>query len=352
MRQSMNQEHAKSVPEPSGQNGKERLLPGFGLPKSALLPDFSRVETGGDGLFRTGEDGVLDILTPKDRKTDFIIYEHKTLCYVKSAMGHPAIYPLPEADFEGPAEAVLMDLDGTSVHSEAFWMWIIEQSMARLMGDSFFRLEPEDEPHVSGHSVSEHLQYCIDKYCPGASVEEARKHYFAVTRHEMNEIMAGRGKEGAFTPAPGLKEFLLALKDHGIRIGLVTSGLYEKAWPEVLSAFRTLGLGDPLKLYDAVITAGQAIRQGQAGTLGELAPKPHPWLYAETARVGLGLGPASRHRVIGIEDSSAGILSIRLAGFPALGIAGGNIVQSGVAPLMKKQYDSLTGMLPFILGTS
>ena len=52
--------------------------------------------------------------------------------------------------------------------------------------------------------------------------------------------MEGRGKEGAFTPSHGLKEFLLALKEMNIKIGLVTSGLYEKAWPEILSAFRTL----------------------------------------------------------------------------------------------------------------
>lgn len=328
-------------------------LPGFGLPLPALKQEghMSECETGGEGMFRAGSDGVLHILTPRDRKADFIVYQDKTLCYVKSAMGHPAIYPLPEADFEGPAEAVLMDLDGTSVHSEAFWIWIIERSMALLMENPGFRLESEDEPHVSGHSVSEHLQYCIGKYCPERSVEEARGHYFAVTEYEMKEIMAGRGKEGAFTPAPGLKEFLLELKGRGIRIGLVTSGLYEKAWPEVLSAFRTLKLGDPLELYDAVITAGQAIRQGQAGTLGELAPKPHPWLYAEAARVGLGLAPEHRRRVVGIEDSSAGVLSIRLAGYAAFGIDGGNISASGVAPLVKRQYGSLTDMLPAILGS-
>lgn len=326
------------------------ILPGFGLPLNGLQPDLTEMETGGDGMFRTGKDGVLMILSPKDRKTDFIVYEDKTLCYVKSSMGYPALYPFPEAEFEGPAEAVLMDLDGTSVHSEPFWMWIIERSVARLTGNPGFRLEAEDEPHVSGHSVSEHLQYCIGKYCPGRSVEEARRHYFDITRYEMNEIMKGRGRERAFTPAPGLKEFLLTLKGNGVKIGLVTSGLYEKAWPEVLSAFRTLGLGDPLELYDAVITAGQAIRKGQAGTLGELAPKPHPWLYAEAARVGLGLPASARRRVVGIEDSSAGVLSIRLAGFSCFGIAGGNIAGSGLSPVVKAQYGGLTDMLPAILG--
>ena len=59
-------------------------------------------------------------------------------------MGHPAIYPLREAAFEAPAEAVLMDLDGTSVHSEQFWVWIIERTVARMLGEEGFALEAAD----------------------------------------------------------------------------------------------------------------------------------------------------------------------------------------------------------------
>jgi len=323
-------------------------IPGFGEFPSEYEADLIDLPTGGDGLFRVGADGVRRIVTPLDRKEEFVCYDDKTLCYIKSAMGYPAIYPLEEARFEGPAEAVLMDLDGTSVHSEHFWMWIIERTTARLLGKPKFELEPVDEPHVSGHSVSEHLQYCIDKYCPDKKVEDARRIYFEVTHHEMAEITAGRGRADAFTPSPGLKEFLLELKGRGIKIGLVTSGLFEKAWPEILSAFRTLNLGDPLEFYDAIISAGHAIRKGQAGTLGELTPKPHPWLYAETARVGLGLSKASRGRVIGMEDSSAGVVSIRLAGFAAIGVAGGNIAKGGVRPLMNYSVTDLTEALPII----
>jgi beta-phosphoglucomutase-like phosphatase (HAD superfamily) len=326
------------------------VLPGIGSIPDAYRNDFLDQPESGDGRWRVGQDGVRRILTPLDRKTEFIVFAEHTLAHVRSAMGYPALYPLAEARFEPPAEAVLMDLDGTSVHSEAFWVWIIEQTTARLLGDPGFRLAPADAPHVSGHSVSEHLQYCIRTYCPGRPVEEARRHYFEITRHELAEILAGRGRADAFQPAPGLREFLLALKGRGIRIGLVTSGLYEKAWPEIVSAFRTLGLGDPLAFYDAIISAGFAIRPGQAGTLGELAPKPHPWLYAETARVGLGLPPERRHRVIGIEDSGAGVVSIRLAGFAALGVAGGNLAASGVRPLLLGECASLADALPIILG--
>lgn len=300
-------------------------------------------------FFEVGKDGVKNILTPADKKIDIIEFNDKRLCYVKSSMGYPAIYPMHETRFEPKAEAILMDLDGTSVHSEHFWMWVIEQTTARLLNNSGFKREVEDEPYISGHSVSEHLQYMIDKYAKGASLELARQYYFEIVNHEMDEIMKGRGKQDAFTPAPGLKEFLTTVKGEGIKIGLVTSGLYEKAMPEIISAFRQLGMGDPVEFYDAIITAGQALRKGQTGTLGELSPKPHPWLYAETARVGLGIPFERRHKVLGVEDSSAGVVSIKLAGFSCVGISGGNIDKAGIADLCDYHVNTLSEILDIIL---
>jgi beta-phosphoglucomutase len=164
----------------------------------------------------------------------------------------------------------------------------------------------------------------------------------------MKEIMEGRGREDAFKPSPGIKEFLYELKSMKVKIGLVTSGLYEKAWPEILSAFRTLDMGDPKDFYDAIISAGFPIRKGEVGTLGELSPKPHPWLYAETCRVGLGLEFLDRNSVIGIEDSGAGVCSVRLAGFPTIGIAGGNIIESGTRELCDYYCESFEEILAII----
>ena len=98
-------------------------------------------------------------------------------------------------------------------------------------------------------------------------MEEARAIYFDTTEYEMKEILEGRGKEGAFTPAPGLREFLEEVKGNGVKIGLVTSGLYTKAMPEIISAFQTLKMGDPLDFYDAVITAGQTFKKGSESLL-------------------------------------------------------------------------------------
>lgn len=316
----------------------------------SLSPDggFHRLSQTSDGAFVAGTNGVQAVVATGDRKVEFVAFADRTLAYVKSELGYPAYYPVHPVEVRKPIKAILMDLDGTTIRSEEFWIWIIEKTTASLLGDPNFKLEESDLPFVSGHSVSEHLSHCINKYCPKKTVEEARTFYFQHTHFEMNEIMEGRGKPHAFTPTPGIKEFLLAVKGLGIKIGLVTSGLYEKAWPEILDGFKTLGMGDPNDFYDAIITAGFPLRKGSPGTLGELSPKPHPWLYAETARVGLGIDFADRHSVVGIEDSGAGICSVRLAGFAALGIAGGNIDESGTRDLCNGYFQSFEEILEFI----
>lgn len=306
------------------------------------------LETSGDGRFSIGENGVKSIVSTGDKKVEFICFGSHSLAYVKSALGYPAYYPVKEVKLEKPVKAILMDLDGTSVQSEEFWIWIIEKTTASLLNNPKFSLEEADMPFVSGHSVSEHLQYCIRKYCPDKTVEEARKYYFEHTNFEMDEIMKGRGKDGAFKPSPGLKDFLYELKSIKIKIGLVTSGLYEKAWPEILSAFKTLKMGDPKDFYDAIITAGFPLRKGQPGTLGELSPKPHPWLYSEICRVGLGFGPEESSHIAGIEDSAAGVCSIRLAGFSVIGFGGGNIKKSGTIALCNNFCDTFEEVLKII----
>ena len=326
----------------------KELAPTHGIGPVSMDSGLIPLRKCADGMNEVGVNGVVAIAVTRDGKVEFIAYEGHTIAYVKSALGYPAYYPVHPVKMEKPLRAVLMDLDGTSVRSEPFWVWIIQLSISSLLDDPKFELEEADLPCVSGHSVSEHLQYCIRKYCPDKTVEEARKHYFQHTDREMKAILAGHGREGAFTPSPGLKDFLMALKEMGLKIGLVTSGLYEKAWPEIVSAFKTLGMGDPAAFYDAIITAGFALRKGEAGTLGELSPKPHPWLYAETARVGLGIPFEDRNRIVGIEDSGAGVCSIRLAGFPVIGFAGGNILDSGARGLCEHYCETFDRILDII----
>jgi beta-phosphoglucomutase-like phosphatase (HAD superfamily) len=331
----------------------------MGLMRTVHIPDLGDIEPGSgfnalditsDGKYAAGRLGVADIVATGDNKVEFISFGTHTLACVKSAIAFPAYYPVYPVALRRPLKAVLMDLDGTTVRSEEFWIWIIQMSVASLLGNPKFEFEEADLPFVSGHSVSEHLQYCIDKYCPGKSLEEARKYYFEHTHREMDEIMQGRGKDGAFTPTAGVKDFLLELKGMGVKIGLVTSGLYEKAYPEIISAFKTLDMGDPKDFYDAIISAGFPLRKGFAGTLGELSPKPHPWLYSETCIVGLGIGFDERGGVLGIEDSGAGVCSVRLAGYTTVGISGGNIIESGTRAVCDYFEQDFAGIMKIIKG--
>jgi beta-phosphoglucomutase-like phosphatase (HAD superfamily) len=308
---------------------------------------FVRLSVTGDGRFAAGEGGVKGLFATGDRKVEFVDFGSHSLALVHSGLGYPAYYPVSPVEESAPVSAVMMDLDGTTVHSEEFWIEIIRRTTASVLGDGGFCLSEEDLPFVSGHSVSEHLNYCLEKYHAGASLEEARAVYFRHVHGEMRDILAGKETDG-FRPNDGVKEFLLALKERGIKIGLVTSGLYEKAWPEILSAFREMELGDPVDFYDAIITAGYPLGPGAAGTLGELEAKPHPWLYAETAAVGLGAGEASRGSVIGVEDSGAGVCSIRLSGHYTVGISGGNILQSGTRGLCGMFCERFAEILDYI----
>lgn len=309
--------------------------------------DLIEIPATADGLYKAGEDGVITVLSTGDKKVEFVVYKGKTMAFVPSVTGYSAYYPVYEVSAEAPKKAILMDLDGTSVKSEEFWMSIIEASFARLIKNPKFTLEAADSPFVAGHSVSEHLTYCIEKYCPGQSLEAARQIYYETVDYELGEIMAGRGRKGAFTPTEGLKDFLYELKARNVKIGLVTSGLYEKAMPEIISAFDTLNMGDPLDFYDAIITAGNAFKGRQTGNMSELPIKPHPWVYTETGVYGLHIPFEERHTALAVEDSGAGVCAARLAGYYTVGLTGGNIIKSGTRALCGDYVQSFEEILKF-----
>ena len=99
-----------------------------------------------------------------------------------------------------------MDLDGTSVHSEPFWIWIIQMTVATLLGNPASSWS--SRPAFRGRSPrSRHLTYCMRTYCPGRTLEEARATYFEHTHRELDALLAGSGRREAIQPAPGLPTF-------------------------------------------------------------------------------------------------------------------------------------------------
>ena len=169
--------------------------------------------------------------------------------------------------------------------------------------------------------------------------------YHKLAAFELNEIMEGRGNTSAFKPREHLKEFLTEVKNAGVKIGLVTSGLEYKAIPEVVSTFREIGLGDPLEFYDAIITGGKR-KTGNYGTMGELCAKPHPWIYAE---IGTALAGNENNKIIAMEDSSSGVVSARTAGYNVIGLNDGNLIKSGTDKLCIKCVDNFDEALKIIL---
>lgn len=258
--------------------------------------------------------------------------------------GVKAIYPFPKTNYKPQAKYLLMDLDGTTVKSEEFWIWLIQRTVQELTNNPNFAFVAEDIPYVSGFSTIEHLDYCIQKYKLDADVLTANNVYHRLAEYELNEILEGRGNASAFHPREGLKEFLTEVKRRGIKIGLATSGLHYKAVPEILSTFRNLDMGDPVEFYDAIVTGG-ARKTGQYGTIGEMAVKPHPWVYAELA---MGLGVLDKSQVIVLEDSSSGLISGRLAGFDVIGFKDGNITASGTEELTYAMVDTFEEVLKLL----
>lgn len=245
------------------------------------------------------------------------IHQGKVDCY----------YPWKDLEKPTSIKCVMMDLDGTSVKSEEFWVYIIEKTTATLLNDPSFRLSNVDNPYVQGFTTIEHLSYCKNKYKFRQSLEEAILIYHQVARKELKDILLGKGKNGAFSPRKGLKKFLFYLKKKNIKIGLATSGLDYKAIPEIVSAFKELDMGDPLSFYDCIITGGKEKKKEEYGTMGELCAKPHPWIYSELA---LGLGIKNKKEAIIIEDSSAGVISGKIAGYNVIGFSDGNLIESGL----------------------
>lgn len=259
--------------------------------------------------------------------------------------GIDAFYRMPKVKTNPKIKYLLMDLDGTTVRSEEFWMYLIEQTARELLNNPNFKLSKEDVPFVCGYSTSEHLLYVKNKYHFSQDMNTALEVYDRICKYELDEIMAGRGNVNAFRPREGLKEFLLTVKKSGIKIGLATSGLDYKSVPEIVSAFKVMDLGDPLYFYDRIVIGGNQKVHGEYGRTGELSAKPHPWVYRELAH---GLRIKDLSDALVIEDSASGVLAARLAGFNVIGFKDGNLLPSGLDDQCIHLVDTFKDVLDYL----
>ena len=302
----------------------------------------------GRGRLSPGEHGVTFLAMNRTAEFFFTGRGHQMEVTINSRAGIFPTFPLPQAQMSKPIQGVLLDLDGTCIKSEAFWIRTIldTTNIARERCG----IEPlegfleKELPHISGRTVPEHLMYCIENYCPGFPLGALQEIYTRLAEEYIVKCNSGEDAFDAFEPAEGLKELLLALKEQGIKIALVTSGLYYKAWPEVEQAMEKMNLGDATTFFDAIITSGTLAGPGQCGTMGNAIAKPWPNIYFEAAQA-LGFTMETSAHFVGVGDSNADAVAVRLMGSPFIGIKGGNIAEGATQAMCSHFVDGLPELL-------
>jgi len=326
------------------------VIPGIGVIEDtkAIIP-LKSCSIPGQGLLELGRDGITALARNRGGEFVFISRGDQTEVMLCSKMGvNPPRFALVPATLRAPLQAVLLDLDGTCVKSEPLWIAVILQVTNEMREREHLppleSFQPEDTPHVSGRTVPEHLAYCRAKFFPHGGTDDARAIYDRITTSddEMEAIGTALRSKGRspYEPASGLKELLLKLRGRGVKIGMVTSGLHYKAWPELEEAFRKMDLGDPLQFLDGLITAGQRVGKGRAGTMGDAIAKPWPNIYYEIAKA-LGFRPEMSAQFAVVGDSASDVGSARTMGVPVIGVEGGNIDDAGVCQMCFKMASDL-----------
>lgn len=301
---------------------------------------FININKSSDNLFSKEDKEIDSIFVTNDKKIEFVRFKNNTLLMgIKSSFRSNSYYNIHDLRLK-KVKNILMDMDGTTMLSEKFWVEMLRISVVKVTKDDNFKFSDSDFPYISGHSVTEHLSYCIDKYKLKCKLFELKKIYDDIVDYNLDNLELSSNAH-FFEPREGLKNFLLKIKEKGIKIALVSSGSTKKVTATLNCVFKNMNMGNPLDYYDCIITGGDACKKLKYGTIGELYAKPYPCLYEEAYYIGLGLTKDDLEYTIAIEDSASGIYSILSSNITPIGISGGNIKASGVEPLCYKYFKSL-----------
>jgi len=175
---------------------------------------------------------------------------------------------------EGRGEAVLFDLDGTLVDSFA----LIAASFAHAVREVLGRDPTEAELY---HRWGAPLRARAEAVAPGRAAELARAYERYYDAHQDQVAVF-----------PGVPEMLQALREHEVRLGVVTSKRRHRA----VRTLEAVGLAD---LFDCVVAEEDAIR-----------PKPAPDPVRGALRA-LGVSPQGAWMV---GDAPFDVLAARSAG--------------------------------------
>jgi HAD superfamily hydrolase (TIGR01509 family) len=182
---------------------------------------------------------------------------------------------------------VIFDMDGVLCDSEA----LTAEAGCRMFAETYgLRVEPgEFEPFIGTGE---------DRYIGGVAEKRGVKLTMPRDKIRMYTIY-GEIARGKLQPLPGVRDFIAACRQHGLKLAVASSADLMK----VEINLREIAL--PASTFDAVLTGADAIHK-----------KPHPEIFLKAAER-LQLSPGC---CMVVEDAPSGVKAAKAAGCSCLGV--------------------------------